>query len=264
MDDGKPTRYVRCSQCGTVYASPRSSHPIRYAWLDAVFGAGPHALQNETSRRPALVREAQLIQQLMQGGSLLDIGCDTGAFFEWFYGKQWRRYGVELSPSAAAYAAQVYQAEVFPGTLSQAGYPPAMFDVITMIDMLYYVDDPNAEFQEVRRVLKPGGFVAIELAGQRYQLSRSRGALCWLIERQWTRLQTDSAYLYWFSPPALERLLQRHGLQVMAWHIITSPTQRGWLPQALTDTYFKAITWFARRSRRALTWAPKYFCIARL
>jgi SAM-dependent methyltransferase len=237
---------------------------VRYAWLDQAFGLGQNALQNEASRRPALEREAGLLLRHLAGGRLLDIGCDTGMLFEWFGSPAWERYGVEISPSAAVHAAQTYQAQVFSGTIAEAKYPDAYFDLVTMIDMLYYVDDPNADFEEVRRVLKPGGLLAIELAGQRYQLTRSRGLLCWLIERRWTRLQTDSAYLYWFSPGALARLLQRHGFEVIALPIITSPTQRGQLFQALTDIYFKTATWFASRSTRALTWAPKYLCLARL
>lgn len=264
LDDGKPTRYVRCQTCSTVYASPRTPWAVRYAWLDQAFGFGQTALQNEASRRPALEREAGLLQQRISRGRLLDIGCDTGMLFEWFCSPEWERHGVEVSPSAAAHAAHTYQAQVFSGTVTEAKYPNTYFDLVTMIDMLYYVDNPAQDLREVARILKPDGLLAIELTGQAYQLTRSRGLLSLAIDRRWTRLQTDSAYLYWFSPLGLEKLLIQNGFEVIAWQIVSSPQRTNRIAGYISALYFRSMEWTVRHLHRALTWAPKYLCIARL
>ena len=43
----------------------------------------------------------------------------------------------------------------YAGDLIQAEFPEAYFDLVTMLDMIYYLDDPKANLLEVRRILKP-------------------------------------------------------------------------------------------------------------
>jgi len=262
MEDGKPTRYVRCRTCGTIYASPRASQESRYAWLDMTFGYGEKAFQNSKSRQATLAQEAAILKEHITKGQLLDIGCDLGDLFTWFPNPSWHRFGVELLPSAAAYASKTYNAQVFAGTVQQANFPDAFFDLVTMIDMLYYVDDPRADLEEVKRVIKPGGLLAIELAGQTYQFLRSRGLLCWLLDHHWTRLSTDSSYLYWFSPEGLEKLLNQCGFRIAGVYIVGSPTSSSSLRNHLAEAYRILISDMFHVSHRFLTWAPKYLLIA--
>jgi len=263
LNDGKLTCYVRCLSCGTVYASPRAPLATRYAWLDQTFGVGSNAFANATVRHAALsIESAILRRRLPDGGALLDIGCDLGSLFGWFDGPAWQRFGVELAPSAAAYASQVHAATVFAGTLRQANYPSASFDLITMMDMLYYLDDPQRDLQEVARILKPGGTLAIEISGQAYQLLRSRGPLCWLVEGRWTRLHTDSSYLFWPNPAGMQLLLQRCGLQTVEWHVIPSPEQSNHILGLLSRAHFGALSLMAKVFPLALTYAPKFLLVA--
>lgn len=263
MTDGKPTCYVRCRQCRTVYASPRAPYARRYAWLDASFGVGEGAYSNALGRRPALALEAQVIKEFVTGGRLLDIGCDLGDFFVHFPSPAWERCGVELSPSAASYASAHYDADVHAGTLQQAGFRDESFDVVSMIDVIYYLDDPASEYREIRRVLKDGGLLAIEVTGQAYQLARSRGILCWLIERRWTRLRTDSAYLFWPTPSAVLSFLQRLGFAVIDQRVIPSPQQRNPVTQVISDLHTGLMTAVVPRWSQTLTLAPKYLILAR-
>lgn len=263
MEDGKPTRYVRCRQCRTVYASPRSSFAQRYAWLDASFGVGEFAHTNARIRQSALLQEAQIIKRLVASGRLLDVGCDLGDFFASFPSPTWERFGVELSPSAARYAAAQYDATVSPGSLLNAGFPNAWFDVITLIDVLYYLDNPTSEFCEIRRILKPGGVLAVEVTGQAFQLTRSRGILCWLMERNWTRLHTDSAYLLWPTPYALLHFLQRLDFSIIDQRVIPSPHQPNRIRQTANTVYSRLMEAITHPWPGMLTFAPKYLVLAR-
>lgn len=264
MDDHKPTRYVRCTHCGTVYASPRSSHLTRYKWLENTFSAGQVAFENAAKRRSALGMEAAIIHRYIKGGAMLDIGCDLGDLFKWFPGPAWQRYGVEVSASAAAYAAETHSASVFPGTIRQLAFPECSFDLVTMMDMLYFPEDPLRDLGQVARILKPNGLLAIELCGQSYQLCRSRGPLCLLLDRRWTRLQTDSAFLNWFSPAGLRRLLNKSGFEILDWQVIPSPDQPNLLFATLSRSYFRLISSLADLAFNFLDLAPKYMCIAKL
>lgn len=263
MDDHKVTRYVRCTDCGTVYASPRAPHRTRYAWLDSTFSAGQMAFEIAARRQHALKIEAAVIQRYIQGGAMLDVGCDLGGFFEWFPSPAWEKYGVDVSVSAARYAGQTYSAQAFPGTVREAAFPSCSFDLVTMMDMLYYSEDPSRDLIEVSRILKPKGMLAIELCGHHYQLARSRGPLCFLLDHRWTRLQTDSAYLYWFTPVGLRRLLDKSGFEIVHWEVIPSPHQSSVLLAALSGFYYGLTSALASLSFELLGLAPKYLYIAR-
>ena len=261
LDDGKPTRYVRCPGCGTVYLSPRLSKITRIAGFNTKYSDISNTKALAEARRSVLQIEAQILQKLKSSGKLLDVGCNNGLFFEFFDKSNWLRYGVEIAEAAASVAQQNHDAQIFTGTLTAAHFPDRLFDLVTMIDMFYHVDDPHSVLAEVRRILKPNGLMAIEIAGQAYMLTRSRGLICFLLSKQWTRLRTDSTYLYWYSLPGLERLLRKSGFRVREWLVVTSLKSSGAEP-AFLDQYARFIGWVSRDHSRYLTWAPKILCIA--
>lgn len=263
LDRGGPTRYRRCRDCGTVFASPCSPPSARQAILDEVFGAGDAAEVNEAARNHALAREAAILKRFVDGGDMLDVGCDLGGFFASFPSPAWRRHGVEISPSAASHAAERWAARVFAGTLADAAYPGARFDLVTMIDMLYHVPDPRAELREAARILKPGGVLGIELAGQSYQFARSRGPLCWLLDGKWTRLRSDSIHLYWPSVRGLFRILRDEGFQAQGTFVVPSPAQGSAVRGVLTRIHQTGLSALVRLSPEALRFAPKYLVVAR-
>lgn len=262
LNDSRLTKYVRCQICKTVFASPRLSQKERHSETEMAWGISPAVLSFESCRHPALKQEAEFIQRFKQNGKFLDVGCSSGDFFEYFPRPDWERYGVELSPSAAAYAAQTYGARVFAGTLRSAKWPGEQFDLVSMIDMFYYVDDPNEELREVRRILKPAGMLAIEITGQSYMFFRSRGFIALLMEGRWCRLKSESHYAYYFNPAGLKRLLENCGFQPMAWHIVPGPVRSNRFSNFLSSAYYRVSTTLARNSINMLNWAPKYLCLA--
>lgn len=256
------TRYNICSRCGTVFASPRASHASRYAWLNDTFALDDARIQHINNRRHMLALEAAMIDAYIQGGTLLDVGCSTGAFFDYFDAARWQKFGVELSPSTAAYAAQTYSAEVRAGTLQSAHFPAGAFDLITMIDMFYYEENPQDLLREAARIIRPEGWLVIELPGQAFHRLRGRGLFCWLLDHQWSRFDSRSGYLYWYSPAGIDTLLNQAGFEVTQWEVIGAPDRRG-VSQRLAVAYFKLMRLLVKRFPRAISWAPKYFVLAK-
>ena len=196
-------------------------------------------------------------------GRILDVGCSIGAFLGLFQTSSWERFGVELSPSAAEYAIQNYGVQVHKGLLASAGYPQEFFNVVTLIDTLYYLDDPLAEFCEINRIIQPGGMLVIEIPGQSYMLWRNYGLISWVFDRRWSRASTDSSYTFWFKPSGLEQLLKKTGFELVSWHVIPSPQHSNKLINLITKLHFKITSRLAHFSIRMLTWAPKYLFLAR-
>lgn len=261
LSDGKPTQYVRCKGCGTVFASPRLDQESRHVRTDSAWSYSLNLLSFERRRLPALKQDAEFIQRYAPSGKILDIGCSSGDFFQFFPKPTWERYGVELSSSAAAYSAKTYDAQVCAGTLTSANWPDKFFDVVSMIDMFYYVDDPKRELVEVQRILKPSGILAIEITGQAYMFFRSRGLIALLMERRWSRLNSDS-HLFWFNPAGLRQLLINSGFNPIAWRVVPGPIRSNYFSNIVSSTYYRLYSALAGHSMNMLNWAPKYICLA--
>ncbi|GAB4458738.1 MAG: hypothetical protein Kow0070_12810 [Anaerolineales bacterium] len=263
LDTGDGTRYVRCVSCGTIYASPRASRASRYAWLDEQFSLGENAFQNAQARKSALTRIAGILKTYVSRGALLDIGCDLGYLFEYFQGDAWRRFGVELSPSAAEYASKTFGASVHAGYIAEAQFPDSFFDVVTMLDMFYHLENPRGDLDAVARVVKAGGYLAIEVSGLSYYLLRSIGLVSLLIDRKWTRLHSNSVYLFYFTPRGLRKLVETCGFEVVSAHVINSPFSVNPLRNTISVAYGSLIRFLLRFSPYWLNWAPKYLLVAR-
>jgi SAM-dependent methyltransferase len=261
--DSKHTSYVRCKTCKTIYTSPRLSQNHRHAQIDEVWDFSPKVLSFETGRLPALRQEAEYIQSFIHEGRLLDVGCSSGKFFDFFPQPAWERYGVDISASSASYAAQMYGAQVFAGTLRDARWPSKFFNLVSMFGVLYYLDDPAAEIKEVERILEPHGVLVIEIPGQAYTLFRSRGIMPLLLDGCWCRMHSESHYTYWFSPKGLQQLLKKSGFEPVTWQIIPNPIYSNRFFNFLSSSYDRLYSCLVGHSMSILNWAPKYICLAR-
>ncbi|MBI4864040.1 MAG: class I SAM-dependent methyltransferase [Candidatus Riflebacteria bacterium] len=95
-------------------------------------------------------------------GELLDLGCATGLFLELAQQQGWRVTGVEFSEYAAAVAIDEKQLRVLVGDLLDQHFPDRHFDAVTMWDMIDHSESPSTVIREVRRILRPGGLVAMD------------------------------------------------------------------------------------------------------
>ena len=219
-----------------------------------------NAVKNTKSRSLGIELEAKILQTKVKRGRLLDIGCDLGDLFTWFLKPDWECFGAEISPSAAAFASRTHDVKVYPGTVINAAFKENFFDLVTVLDTFYYVDNPQKELTEIYRILKPNGICAIEIPGQKYQMLRSRGLFCWLIDRKWTRLHTDSSYLYWFSSRGLEELFKNTGFSIDQILPIPSPSvSRNKIYKLASKLYYYQFN----NMGQSFDWAPKYLMIGK-
>jgi SAM-dependent methyltransferase len=126
--------------------------PARYDgladWYDAEFlgDMSQHELARETVLR--LLGEAP--------GSLLDIGCGTGAYTELVAGHGWTTTGVDLSEDMLRRARE-RGLEVVQADASRLPFDDASFDAVLSMWTHTDVDDFGAVVLEIARVLRPGG-----------------------------------------------------------------------------------------------------------
>ncbi|WP_027394498.1 class I SAM-dependent methyltransferase [Aquimarina latercula] len=109
-------------------------------------------------KKYSLNKKVKLISNLNQGsGTLLDIGGGTGDFLVQARLKGWRVKGVEPNEQAREIA-QKKKIILEPDTTD---LPSHNYDVVTMWHVLEHVSDLEIQIKELKRLVKPGGYIII-------------------------------------------------------------------------------------------------------
>jgi 2-polyprenyl-3-methyl-5-hydroxy-6-metoxy-1,4-benzoquinol methylase len=146
------------------------------------------------------------IEALLPGtGRILDVGCAYGWFLEAARERGWATGGVEVEEATARVAREA-GLDVTVGTLGDAGYPDASFDVIGLWDVLEHVPDTDGFLAECRRVLRPGGILAVQSPNVRSVMAR-------LMKDDWSWLLLPH-HVYHFTPSSMRRTLAKRGFEI--------------------------------------------------
>jgi len=98
------------------------------------------------------------------GGRALDAGCGTGGLLK-ALSPRFRVVGIDYSQLALSLARRKVGYGLIRASVENLPFGDGTFDVVTSMDVLYHmgVRDDVASLREMRRVLKPGGVLLINL-----------------------------------------------------------------------------------------------------
>ncbi len=156
--------------------------------------------------------------------TVLDIGCGGGATIRrlaeiatngMVYGIDYSRESVEVSRNVNRELIRRGRVKIVQAPVSQLPFPESMFDLATAIETHYFWPDLEADFQEVKRVLKPGGKLLLLAEFFKDEKYDKRNA-------KWVRA-LDMAYL---SREELDALYSTSGYADVR---ITVNEDKGWL-----------------------------------
>jgi len=115
--------------------------------------------------------------------TLLDLGTGTGRLLELFASLYRRAVGIDASTAMLAVAranldqAGVANAQVRLGDIYNLPLPRDAFDVVTIHQVLHYLDEPERAIAEAARVLAPGGrLLIVDFAPHSLEFLRERFA----------------------------------------------------------------------------------------
>lgn len=207
----------KCSQCDSMYLSPRPTrqtilnyYPDTYSNYQPAIEDEPFFLMRRLRRNKLLQRRKKLMRYSgLYNGDLLDVGCSTGLFLSHMAQTGWSVRGVEPVESAATYARNKFNLDVFNGMFLDAPYPPESMDVITFWDVLEHTFSPSAELRQAAALLRPGGLLAISIPNWD---SPDR-----ILFRQYWQGLDPPRHLHVFTRKTLTQFLTQAGFDVLAW-----------------------------------------------
>ena len=127
-------------------------------WYDAI--DHPVALlRAENALRNPWIAE-MLVQRGKQGCSVLDIGCGAGFLTNYLAKQGYRVSGIDLSTSSLQEARrrdETGSVSYHSGNATSLPFADQSFDVVTAMDLLEHVEQPDQVIREAARVLKKGG-----------------------------------------------------------------------------------------------------------
>ena len=127
-------------------------------------------VQRHLARRGAADALAFLLPHLQPGQHLLDCGCGPGSITLDLAAlvAPGEVCGVDVDPSQVEAAQRLAAERGIDNTHFEVAsvyalpFPDASFDVVTAVGVLMHLSEPMLALREMRRVLRPGGLIALE------------------------------------------------------------------------------------------------------
>jgi SAM-dependent methyltransferase len=223
-----------------------------------------HFTEEWTETRSALLGEYRtknlstivnwLLTRFPHPGAILDVGSSYGNLLSQFP-ETWERYGVEPSATASQISqSHLPGANIIRGILADANLPENSFNVVTIVDTIYYLHNPLRDLRRLPSLLKPGGIVLLEA-----QNFSNRGIVYRLMGRSF-----DDTWMYFYTPATLKNLLTKAGLKVVGrldlpGHQVGS---QKFLKQFVTWSEFYLLKALKKISAGKLDLAPHFVLVA--
>jgi 2-polyprenyl-3-methyl-5-hydroxy-6-metoxy-1,4-benzoquinol methylase len=201
--------YRRCANCGLVYQNPR---PV-FKDLRKRYGAGYFEYEHSNEENFFNLMKMGLrdigferFYPSCDGRRFLDIGCATGLLLGHVRRMGWTVRGVEVCRESAEYGIRKFDLDIFVGTLEEAAFRDASFDVVHLSHVIEHVPDPKALLAEISRVLREDGHLVLttpNVDGFQAKVSKTR----------WRSAIPDHVVL--FSKKTMAKLLERERYRIV-------------------------------------------------
>jgi SAM-dependent methyltransferase len=217
---------VRCSRCRLVRLSPRPTRDAaRRLYEEEYYEEGGYDDYATTFERfrpifeRLFARRLAILERYVKGpGRILECGCAHGFQLAWLRERGWDAVGTDVSLMASAYAREHFGLEVITAPLEEAPLPETSFDAAYLVDVVEHLYEPEAALANVRRALKPGGAILVQVPYELYHWEKAAQAL-WEHKKVGTSAPDAVPYhVMFFAPRTLRLMLEKCGFRVLGRH----------------------------------------------
>lgn len=114
------------------------------------------------SDRPAMAAALQSLATESSARRILEVGCGTGRWLEALHAAEFTVFGLDPSRGMLQQARQrPLPLRLVQGRGESLPYAAGAFEMVSCVNALHHMSDPRAFIREARRVLAPGGRLAI-------------------------------------------------------------------------------------------------------
>ena len=154
----------------------------------------------------ALRQEIKLLQGVIapwprRKQKLLDIGCGTGMFLEFFWSCGFDLTGMDKSPDMLSLAREKigHRADLHLGSAEHLPFEDREFDYVSLVTVLEFVEDPALALREAVRVARKGLVIGFLNRWSLYGLSM-----------RFEKKKSSLAGARWFTWPEMRALIQKN------------------------------------------------------
>jgi 2-polyprenyl-3-methyl-5-hydroxy-6-metoxy-1,4-benzoquinol methylase len=201
-------RLARCSRCSMIYANPVPAEFASGEYYDragAEYYLSPAKLESDYAG-VRFERELRLFRKHCAGGSVLDVGCSSGAFLHQLktrFPGSYEILGTDASGAPLDYA-ESRGIPVVRGNFLEQDLGGRKFDAITLWAVIEHLAEPKRFIERAASLLKPDGLcfvlvpnmdsLAVRLIGARYRYIYPQHL------NYFTRATLARLVANWFSP----------------------------------------------------------------
>ena len=205
---------VKCNWCGFVFLSPRPDEESIGAYYQSeAYQPHQEKARNISEKIYRWVRtqnvryKRNIIEEIMEKGSMLDYGCGTGEFLLEMQRAGWQTLGYEPADKAANIAREYGLKMIKDFTEIRS-----RLNAVTLWHVLEHVHQANALLDNFHQMLAPDGILIIAVPNRlsfEAQMYRSNW-VAWDAPR----------HLYHFTPEDMIQLLEKHSFQIVNYKML--------------------------------------------
>lgn len=198
--------FLECAQCGLMFIfPPPTKEETEAIYTQAYYKSwGMEQGDNLTVRRMKIGTAEHILKQVenfIEPGRLLDVGCAAGHFMEAARQRDWDAYGIEISDYSAGLAKKKFGDHVYKGSFMTVSFPDFYFECVVMSDVLEHFQDPQFVLEKAGMLLKEGGLLAI--------VTPDTGSLsARLLKTYWNHYQKE--HLIYYNRKNIQKSLERN------------------------------------------------------
>ena len=202
----------QCPGCDLMFWDPMKSPEAEY--YETMYEASPE-LVSFKAVKILWPQKRFLMEAPAKGGELLDIGCGFGDFLYEAKKNGYAVSGLDFSPEFINIARQRFGLERLHVATPEdfiSQNPDSRYDVVTFFEVLEHLDNITGFLSLVKKLLKPGGYVACGMPNRERWRFFSRQLLSGAEQER----DFPPHHLTRWNPTALTNLFERHGFSVLA------------------------------------------------